>query len=63
LVKWTEAKQVQSVALPKIGSGLGQLSWDAEVKPLFLELLQAATCEFVVYEDFTHEDERSGSQA
>jgi O-acetyl-ADP-ribose deacetylase (regulator of RNase III) len=62
LVKWTEAKQVPSVALPKIGSGLGKLSWDAEVKPLVLELLQVATCEFVVYEDFTLEDERGGSQ-
>ena len=61
LAKWTDNKQVQSVALPKIGSGLGKLSWDGEVKPLILELLQEATCEFVVYEDFTLEDERSGS--
>ncbi len=61
LVKWTDEEKVQSVALPKVGSGLGKLSWEAEVRPLFLELLQEATCEFVVYEDFKLEDERSGS--
>jgi O-acetyl-ADP-ribose deacetylase (regulator of RNase III) len=57
LVKWASKEQVESVALPKVGAGLGKLSWEAEVKPLFIELLGPAPCEFVIFEDFSHEDE------
>ena len=53
LVKWTDRESVKNVGLPKIGTGLGKLSWDEEVKPLLEELLTGAKCLFVVYEDFT----------
>jgi O-acetyl-ADP-ribose deacetylase (regulator of RNase III) len=57
LVKWTTDAQIPSVALPKVGSGLGKLSWEKQVKPLFIELLgPSATCEFVVYEDYSLDD-------
>ena len=52
LAKWSEEKQIKSVALPKIGAGLGKLDWQTEVKPLFVEYLEASNCTFVVYEDF-----------
>lgn len=52
LARWTEDKRIASVALPKIGAGLGKLDWQTEVKPLFIEYLETSTCNFVVYEDF-----------
>lgn len=52
LAKWTAEKQIRSVALPKIGAGLGKLDWQTEVKPLFVEYLESSICIFVVYEDF-----------
>lgn len=57
LVKWANRAHVESVALPKVGAGLGKLSWEGEVKPLLAELLEAAACEFIIYEDFWLEDE------
>lgn len=52
LAKWSEEKKIASVALPKIGAGLGKLDWHSEVKPLLLEYLETSPCKFVVYEDF-----------
>lgn len=58
MVKWSEEARVESIALPKVGAGLGKLSWESDVKPLLIEALEPAACQFVVYEDFTLEDER-----
>ncbi|CAN5550037.1 hypothetical protein BH11CYA1_BH11CYA1_43940 [soil metagenome] len=52
LAKWSEENCIDSVALPKIGAGLGKLDWQTEVKPLFVEYLDGSVCCFVVYEDF-----------
>jgi O-acetyl-ADP-ribose deacetylase (regulator of RNase III) len=56
LVKWADKSQVASVALPKVGAGLGKLSWETEVRPLFVDLLGPSTCPFVVYEGFSLDD-------
>lgn len=58
LVKLSESKQLTTVAMPKIGAGLGKLSWESEVKPLLIELLSSSNCSFVVYEQFTNNDEQ-----
>lgn len=58
LATWCERNKVQSVAMPKIASGLGKLSWDDEIKPLLIRQLQDAGCLFVVYEHFTSDMER-----
>ena len=52
LATWAQENQAPSVALPKIGAGLGKLSWELEVKPLLEEYLSSLTCEFLVIEDF-----------
>lgn len=57
LAKWAEKNRIHSVALPKIGAGLGKLSWEAEVKPLFLEHLTRGATRYVVYEIFRNEFE------
>lgn len=46
LAKYCEAKRIVTVALPKIGAGLGKLSWETAVCPLFS-----------IYEDFKLEYE------
>jgi O-acetyl-ADP-ribose deacetylase (regulator of RNase III) len=43
---------VRTVALPKIGAGLGKLDWITDVKPLFLRHLASTVTLFQVYEDF-----------
>lgn len=54
LAAWAELNGVKSVALPKIGAGLGKLSWDKQVKPLMIEQLDTVNCAFVVYEQFNN---------
>ena len=61
LVRWTANENVTSVSLPKIGAGLGKLSWDAEVKPLMIELLSQSECKFIIIEGFKHEYELEGT--
>ncbi len=56
LARWSEENSVASVGLPKIGAGLGKLSWLDQVRPLVLEHLSAPPCRFVVYEDYTRDD-------
>jgi O-acetyl-ADP-ribose deacetylase (regulator of RNase III) len=58
LATWSVERGVTSVALPKIGAGLGKLSWDSEVKPLLEEHLSALPCEFLVIEDFKNAYEK-----
>ena len=55
--QWADSNRVARVHLPKIGAGLGKLSWKNEVKPLMMELLGDSNTEYVVYEGFTHEME------
>ncbi len=57
LRKWAAGSQVSAVALPKIGAGLGKLSWEDQVKPLFVEILTESDTRFVVYETFVIEYE------
>lgn len=52
LNRWAMQKNSISVGMPKIGSGLGKLSWESDVKPLMREMLTADNCRFVVYEDY-----------
>lgn len=55
LTAWCKEQQIDSVALPKIGAGLGKLDWEGQVKPLFIEYLSDSSCRFVVYEDYVYE--------
>ncbi len=57
LAKWAVKEHVDSVGLPKIGAGLGKLSWESDVKPLMLQYLSEPLCRFVVYEGYTREHE------
>ena len=61
LRKWAESNDVASIGLPKIGAGLGKLSWEREVRPLFEELLAESSTLFVVYKRFRSEHERCSS--
>ena len=62
LAKWADKNGVESVGLPKIGAGLGKLSWEDKVKPLFEQLLSDSVCSFVVYEEFRNEIEQVESK-
>ena len=57
LRKWAEKNAIASVAMPKIGAGLGKLSWEKEVKPLVEEALAGSPVMFVVYETFRNDHE------
>jgi O-acetyl-ADP-ribose deacetylase (regulator of RNase III) len=57
LAKYCAKQHIESVALPKIGAGLGKLDWQTEVKPLLIQHLSDRTTRFVVYEDFKQEYE------
>ena len=56
--QWAISNSVARVHLPKVGAGLGKLSWEHEVKPLMIELLADSDTEYFVYEEFTHEMEK-----
>ncbi len=57
LAKWADRNLIESVALPKIGAGLGKLSWQDEVRPLLVEHLTPGATQYVVYEIFLNEFE------
>lgn len=57
LVKYCNKHTVESVSIPKIGSGLGKLSWESEVKPLLIQHCDKCETLFSVYEDFRNEYE------
>lgn len=59
LAKWADKNGIESIALPKIGSGLGKLSWNDEVKPLLIEQLTLGPTRYVVYETFLNEFENT----
>ncbi len=52
LAKFCAKCEVESVALPKIGAGLGKLDWEMQVKPLLIRHLTESATRFVIYEDF-----------
>lgn len=62
LVKWAEREHVESVALPKVGAGLGKLSWETDVKPLMKHFFTDSACRFVIYEHFRLKDEGKSPQ-
>jgi len=55
LAKYCVKRSIKSVSLPKIGTGLGKLDWEGQVKPLMLQHLIDLTTDFVVYEDYRNE--------
>ncbi len=50
LARYCVKQQIESVSLPKLGAGLGELDWEGEVKPLLLKHLEDLDTSFVVYE-------------
>ena len=52
LSKWAVINDVALVNLPKIGAGLGKLSWLKDVKPIFEEYLEQHETIFKVYEEY-----------
>lgn len=58
LTKFCVKHDIQSVALPKIGAGLGKLDWKTEVKPLMSKYFADGSTQFVIYEDFKQQYER-----
>lgn len=59
LARWVDSNNVGAVAMPKIGGGLGKLSWERQVKPMMIEYLSPSDCRFVVYEDYKIEYEEN----
>ena len=51
---YCEKENIKSVALPKIGAGLGKLDWNNEVKPLLESELAESFIVFDIYEVFTN---------
>lgn len=58
LVKFCMKNDVQSVALPKIGAGLGKLNWEQQVKPLMSKYFADGSTQFIIYEDFKQQYEQ-----
>jgi len=52
LARYCVKHKIESVALPKIGAGLGKLDWEEEVKPLLVKHLADLKTSFFIYEDF-----------
>ena len=40
---------IESIAFPKLGSGLGGLDWEAQVRPLMEQYLQPLAIEILIY--------------
>ena len=57
LKKLCADRDIKTVAMPKIGAGLGKLDWHSEVKPLVESILSDSQTVFNVYEDFKTEYE------
>ncbi len=57
LAKYCDEKGIATVALPKIGAGLGKLSWETDVYPLLQKHLAESQTLFYIYEDFKLEYE------
>jgi O-acetyl-ADP-ribose deacetylase (regulator of RNase III) len=53
--KWAAKHKPEIISLPKIGAGLGKLSWENDIKPLMLELFKKSTTKYFVFENYTHD--------
>lgn len=60
LVRACSKLGILSVAIPKIGAGLGKLNWEYEVKPLLIKSFADTSTHFLIYEDFRREFESEG---
>ena len=63
LARHCEKHGIESVALPKIGAGLGKLDWRDDVKPLMIRYFSCGATVFRVHEDFRFEPMQSSSAA
>jgi O-acetyl-ADP-ribose deacetylase (regulator of RNase III) len=61
LARYCVKHKIESVSLPRIGSGLGKLDWETETKPLITKHLADLDTTFYLYEDFKNEEEKSGT--
>ena len=59
LARYCVKNQIESVSVPKIGTGLDKLDWEEEVKPLLVKHLDDLETNFLIYEDFKREYESS----
>ena len=59
LASYSAKNRVESVSIPKIGSGLGKLNWESEVRPLMINYLDNIDTLFQIYDDFKLEYESS----
>tara|TARA_Y100000766_G_C18399905_1_gene362248 strand:- start:22 stop:528 length:507 start_codon:yes stop_codon:yes gene_type:complete len=48
LVDFTNSNNIESVALPQLGCGLGGLDWE-DLEPIFYHHLSNSQCEFIIY--------------
>jgi O-acetyl-ADP-ribose deacetylase (regulator of RNase III) len=55
LARYCVKHKIESVALPKIGAGSGQLDWETETRPLVVKHLADLNTTFSLYEDFQNE--------
>lgn len=58
LVKFCGKHNVQSVALPKVGAGLGKLDWETQVKPLMSKYFAEGSTRYIIYENFKQQYEQ-----
>ena len=56
LASYCVEQSVDTVALPKIGAGLGKLDWASQVKPLMKKRLVDLRTRFIVYEHYIRAD-------
>ena len=50
LARYCVKHQLESVSLPKLAAGSGELDWEEEVKPLLVKHLEDLDTSFVLYE-------------
>lgn len=51
LARYSVKQRIESISLPRIGTGLGKLDWEEEVKPLLLKHLADLDTSFFIYEN------------
>ena len=57
LERYCVKRDIESVSLPMIGSGPGQLDWELETRPLMMKFLDGGDTRFFIYEDCKNEYE------
>jgi O-acetyl-ADP-ribose deacetylase (regulator of RNase III) len=51
LERYCVKREIESVALPMIGSAPGELDWELETKPLLMKFLEGGKTVFQIFED------------